>query len=441
MAQPAVDHFTVHEWGSFTVMQDEAGQAIYGLNADDEDLPYFGQKEENFTMPSTLDHFPGTWRRNVPWCHMGVNLRLDTAFYSLYAPASWSRTNTVDLAIDLQGGWPTESYPKAKRVQPGFPANLSPLSTGICGWESVKFVSNRHIESSEDPLWLAARNIDTSLLSAPGDSAEKFLSFRAVSQLESPVQVGPVDEAGLRSIRLRSEALPKGTVIEPLWLVDVTQDGLAFRSLGPLDETGLKQSVEFDAPSHSPNGARELRKKIKPYLVKAGLFEDEAEALLETWKRSHFEAYGTRLFFITPRAWLDRNFRIRCTEIPDDLDPAQRAKQLKRVILGRIDLVNPTQRMHLKRLATMPTPDLAGFKERFWTRYREESNSDIYGKLKMRRASFKEYVERVNLEYPVLYDDYLALGRFRNALLVNEYTRRRTPNLQAWIQLEIGNMK
>ena len=31
----------VHEWGTFTSLQDEAGEAIGGINADDEPVPRF----------------------------------------------------------------------------------------------------------------------------------------------------------------------------------------------------------------------------------------------------------------------------------------------------------------------------------------------------------------------------------------------------------------
>ena len=38
--QPA-DHWTIHEWGTFTALQNDAGVAAGGINVDDEPLPAF----------------------------------------------------------------------------------------------------------------------------------------------------------------------------------------------------------------------------------------------------------------------------------------------------------------------------------------------------------------------------------------------------------------
>ena len=40
-ASPSSDALVVHEWGTFTVLQDESGKPVGGINTDDEPLPNF----------------------------------------------------------------------------------------------------------------------------------------------------------------------------------------------------------------------------------------------------------------------------------------------------------------------------------------------------------------------------------------------------------------
>jgi hypothetical protein len=82
-------------------------------------------------------------------------------------------------------------------------------------------------------------------------------------------------------------------------------------------------------------------------LVEEGLFADEAEALLSTWELSYFKGPGLRLFFMAPRAWTD-------AVLPLEISlPAE----VKRVMVGRIELVTPEQRSLLDRLAGLPPND------------------------------------------------------------------------------------
>jgi hypothetical protein len=67
---------------------------------------------------------------------------------------------------------------------------------------------------------------------------------------------------------------------------------------------------------------------VKKALITQGLFADEAEAMLNTWKTSYFQKPGLRVFYIVPRAWTDYF-------LPLDLSVPAR---VNRVIVGRIDL-------------------------------------------------------------------------------------------------------
>jgi hypothetical protein len=82
------------------------------------------------------------------------------------------------------------------------------------------------------------------------------------------------------------------------------------------------------AGDHSDAGARQLRASLKKALIAQGLFADEAEAMLNTWKASYFQKAGLRVFYIVPRAWTDYFLPLEFS-VPT---------RVNRVIVGRIDL-------------------------------------------------------------------------------------------------------
>jgi hypothetical protein len=66
----AADKPVVHEWGTFTCLQDEAGQPLGGINADDEPLPSF--------VHDLISQNAGTNKGGVPACFPSVTMRLET---------------------------------------------------------------------------------------------------------------------------------------------------------------------------------------------------------------------------------------------------------------------------------------------------------------------------------------------------------------------------
>jgi hypothetical protein len=83
--------------------------------------------------------------------------------------------------------------------------------------------------------------------------------------------------------------------------------------------------------------------------------------------------------------------------------------EIKRAMVGRLELVTPDQRALLKALAQAPVPTKP------WGMTESKGNPPV------QRGAM-----------PPAYRD---LGRFRNALLLNEYAARPTPSLAAFIRL------
>src|SRR5690349_16153967 len=80
----------VHEWGTFTSLQDESGEAIPGVNSDDEPLPLF-------THNLALMLIIGTPVQGAPKCHPDVTLRLETPVIYFHRRAAVPSPLVVDV--------------------------------------------------------------------------------------------------------------------------------------------------------------------------------------------------------------------------------------------------------------------------------------------------------------------------------------------------------
>jgi hypothetical protein len=84
-------------------------------------------------------------------------------------------------------------------------------------------------------------------------------------------------------------------------------------------------------------------------LISEGLYEKEADAMLETWRDSWFEE-GLRLFYILPRKTTD-------AIIPINLAPEP--GELVRVLVGRTELLTPEmEKTVAAKVRTLSDPSL-----------------------------------------------------------------------------------
>src|SRR2546423_2865359 len=141
--------------------------------------------------------------------------------------------------------------------------------------------------------------------------------------------------------------------IRRLWLASFRADGgCSFRSLASIELSGKVGTngdgpVLFSVPAEFADGAyssanlEKLRVEMRGALKEEGLFADEADALLSTWELSYFKSAGLRLFFMVPRAWTDFHLPLEIS-VPSEV---------KRAMVGRLELVTPEQRGLLSQLA------------------------------------------------------------------------------------------
>jgi hypothetical protein len=78
----------------------------------------------------------------------------------------------------------------------------------------------------------------------------------------------------------------------------------------------------------------ELADKLRTALTSKGLYAKEAAAMVKTWDESWFGEQGTRVLYILPPKWADEVLPLKITPAP---------KELKRVFVGRAELITPAQ--------------------------------------------------------------------------------------------------
>src|SRR5216117_2478267 len=84
-AQAAPANLVVHEWGTFTSLQDEAGAAIGGINTDDEPVPKFVHRMAQMLV-LTPTEVPPNFFQGAPRCHPDVTMRLETPIVYFHPP-------------------------------------------------------------------------------------------------------------------------------------------------------------------------------------------------------------------------------------------------------------------------------------------------------------------------------------------------------------------
>ena len=429
-AHPPEEAIIVHEWGTFTCLQDETGQSIGGINTDDEPVPQFVHELKKLLLIDPGKELPPAFYQGAPQCHPDVTMRLETPVIYFHLPKSQTKPVTLDVNVELRGGWLTQFYPYADAVAPGVGksgAEFGPLRSSTIGrlsWGGVVLGGDAKGPVTSEHVWTSPRAVEAASVTTSNNESETFLFYRGVAHVEAPLRVAREDsrdELVLRGAFVPAQASETPLVINHLWLTEIRAGGSsAFRRLKPVelskDENRVlaRTAARFANEDFGEKNTARFREEMHRALVEEGLFGDEADALLNTWELSYFQSPGLRLFFVVPRAWTDYFL---------PLEISARA-QVRRVMMGRIELVTPAQRALLSRIAAGPTPKRLSVDELISLR-----DTDYQHLLKGKAS-----LSSVGVTVPPLYQDYLNLGRFRNALILEEQKRRPTDALREFIK-------
>ena len=317
-ARPVYSSLTAHEWGTFTSVAGKDGGAV-------EWSPLTGSTD----LPSFVEHF-----RNAGF-KLGLRgtVRMETPVLYLYD----SRKETVSVKVSFSKGIITEWYPRASRVEPAaniFDGTLyQHHADGSIAWDIVTVSPSLRAEFPRENLdnhYYAARLTSSTPLRVPtpaGEQQEKFLFYRGVSTFAVPV-AATVTSPGKLMLENRGEEEIPNTI-----LFERRGQRVGYQIAGALHKDA------FLDPPELTGSMNDLGRELEGMLVAQGLYQDEAHAMVETWRSSWFEE-GSRLLYIVPRTFVDG-------VLPLTIHPAP--AQTVRVFVGRLEIVTPATEKAVER--------------------------------------------------------------------------------------------
>jgi hypothetical protein len=314
------DALTAHEWGTFTTVAGEDGRAEHWLPlGGPTDLPCFVEHFQNSRLfklvPGQETPLDYTSARSALW----GKVRMETPVIYFYSRPE----RDVTVRVRFPRGWMTEWYPHALVSQPYVTSRTvrDAAHTSVIEWKNVKVaasVGTSFPSGDGESHYYAARRTEATPLRA-GQQVEKFLFYRGVGDFDVPLTAVARTDGGVRVANLGSAPFPAVILFER------RGDKLGYRI-----QRDMAGEVSLDAPALTGN-LDTLRADLQRTLVKAGLFDREAAAMVDTWRDSWFEE-GTRMFYIVPRRTVDAVLPLEITPAPDNL---------ARVFVGRMEVITP----------------------------------------------------------------------------------------------------
>ena len=325
-SQPVVAGLTAHEWGTFTSIAGGDGQAV-------EWSPLTGATD----LPTFVEHF------RTPQFKLGLRgtVRMETPVLYFYD----SHEERVSVNVSFAKGLITEWYPHASSVGPSAnPADWSLFQgsqDGSIAWDAVTLSPSLRADFERHPQeshYYAARMTSATPLrvkTSAGEQHEKFLFYRGVSTFHVPLSAKVTAGGQVHIANSLEEEIPNTLLFER------RGDKVGYRVDGAL----VGEAV-LDPPELTGN-VNDLGRELVGMLVAQGLYLDEAQAMVETWRGSWFEE-GSRLLYVLPEKFVNGI-------LPLSIHPAP--AQIARVFVGRMELVTPATEQAV--VAAFAAPDTA----------------------------------------------------------------------------------
>jgi hypothetical protein len=217
---------------------------------------------------------------------------------------------------------------------------MAHVNGGDIDWGELRLMPGGQVYLPNDfreNHYYPARETDASAIQVRNDlgtEQEKFLFYRGVGNFALPLSVKLANDKV--EIRQRGEeSVGKAVLFE-------NRDGKIGYRIAELTST----PATLKRPDLNSD-IKDLRRDLKAMLMTEGLFEKEAEAMLNTWRNSWFEE-GLRLFYITPRKTTDM-------VLPLNINPSP--STLVRVLVGRAEMVTPEMENNVTaQLKTLSDP-------------------------------------------------------------------------------------
>jgi hypothetical protein len=397
----SADKLIVHEWGTFTSFAGSNGVNLEYRPLVTNDLPYF--------VHSMLSGYVNPWAKE----EVVAQQRMETPVIYFYTDVP----RDVQVRVDFPKGVLSEWYPPVKAVKTGMPPlQLEPVSDeasaefippaqgagdadrkqnvkdqlatwnaawkqrgtirsgsvpvieggAFLNWGMVRLIPPakfadvrvRNRKGQSVPAWMPkivdnnhygrARETDAAVVETRdkkgGSHFEKFLFYRGLGNFELPIKLVAL---GADRFEVNNGG---GEASGALLLVRIDEGRVRFTRLEPV---GPQATIEVELPSEAST-VEQLAEAMVHELVATGLFEKEAQAMVNTWHDSWFGENGTRLLYLVSH---------QATEelLPLAIEPAP--SECVRVLVGRLETITPEDGQRLARgvagdsASEQPTPE------------------------------------------------------------------------------------
>lgn len=341
------DKLIVHEWGTFTSISGSDGVRLEFRPLINNDLPEFvvNRAWQAGRVPNPF----GKWDiRSLQ--------RMETPVTYFYT----DREREIDVKVGFPKGLLTEFYPPVASMKPAFDfKKRAEIANSELSWGKVTLIpaasfmpklatpeiSNaayrRILETlvpacNSAPHYAYARQTDSAFVYVPhkpdmdrplapvGDHFEKFLFYRGVGNFSLPLSVVAKGNDTYEVANTGRQRLSS------LFLVTNTDGHIRVESANSIDP-GAKVTIRH---THLNVDYQALSNIVVTALVAEGLYEKEAQAMVNTWRDSWFGEPGTRLFYTLPQTLTDELLPLTVSPAPD---------QVVRVMVGRMEIISPEE--------------------------------------------------------------------------------------------------
>lgn len=316
--------FVAHEWGTFTSVQGADGAQMIWNPLSVSELPRFVYERNR-----VLAGKPAIGLKSGLVCLQ----RMETPVIYFYS----EKTQVVDVSVKFPQGQITEWYPQESAAGADLQNSIK-VMTGqrpALQWDKVEILSKADaakttlLTGPEGSHYYAARETDANVLRVTAGEkkteVEKFLFYRGTGSFQAPLTVR-LDSTDARRMTLTNTGKEE---LGTLFVYEVRANGVSWFPLEKL-KVGETRPLNLEATTAGDSPA--LAAALRAALVRDGLFEKEASAMVKTWESSWLGEPGLRVLYTLPRAWTDRT-------LPLGITPAPQATA--RVMVGRAEVITP----------------------------------------------------------------------------------------------------
>ena len=245
-----------------------------------------------------------------------------------------------------------------------------------------RFLADKLVPEATDPHYAYARDVDAALVNieyqqehpwvSKGDYFERFLFYRGLGNFKMPLTLS-AHGAGAYQLANSGE-----DAVRSLFLVTVRNGEIRFNVY---DQIGARVELTL-TESQTVSDISALSNAVSAALVQEGLYQKEADAMVNSWRNSWFAEDGTRLLYMVPQRITDELLPLEVSPQPDEV---------VRVLVGRMEIMSPEDESRIQEIVRAAPPAVA-----------EDGARDARPAGPGRQAAFEQLIALGRLAEPAL---------------------------------------